>query len=231
MRLALRLLATVVSVLPLSLAPRPATAVDLMVYKVSVKIVAGMVIPSMTGPDTVLLKKLGNNDVVNLAMGRPLGTKVDAKTEMLAGAGDFEPRMTSSPNEKLIVFDPSQNGIAQVTATVAVATSLDYQGAYLGPKSSGFGFGAATIQNTTLGDPSHNGFISTDLNGTATGSGAHLGVSGVDIVFPAISGTGTASGPIKFNFTDKNGMVVHFDGVIVKAQGKVSGKPIGSFSE
>src|SRR5437868_1409131 len=195
MRPILRSVVTLGSVVALSLTPRSAAAVELMVYKVSVKIVAGMVVPSMSGPDAVVLKKLGNNDIVNLALGRPLGTKVDPKREMLAGAGDFEPRMTNTPNEKLIVFDPSQNGIAQVTATVAVATSLTYQGAE-GSKATGFGFGSGTILDTTVGDPTHNGFISTAVNGGARGSGGHLGVVNSEIVLPAISGIGTLSGPI-----------------------------------
>jgi hypothetical protein len=87
------------------------------------------------------------------------------------------------------------------------------------------------ILDTVLGNPAENGFLSTPLNGGGQGSGGHLGVSGGNIVFPSITGVGSVSGPIKFNFTDKNGSVTHFDGIIVKAQGKLSGKPIGSFSE
>jgi len=228
MRSALRLIAPVVVSIALSLTPRSAAAVDLMVYKATLKIVAGMVVSSMIGPDTVVMKKLGNNEIINLALGQPLGTKVAPL--ILAGVGDFEPRMTNSPVEKVIVLDPSQNGNAQLVATVAVANSLTYQGAEAS-KATGFGFGGGTILTTTLGNPSQNGFISTTVTGSATGSGAHLGVVNGNIVFPAISGTGTMSGPIKFNFTDKNNSVVNFDGIIVKAQGKVSGKPIGTLTE
>ncbi len=230
MRMSLRPLLGVVAFAVCQLLPSSVHAEDLMVYKVSIKIVAAMVVPSMTGPDTTVKKKLGNNDIVNLALGRPLGTKVDGKTEILAGAGNFEPRTSNAPIEKLIVFDPSQNGIAQVKATVGVGTSFTYQGAY-GSKATGFGFGSGMVLDTVLGDPSHNGFISTALNGSATGAGAHLGVANNQIVFPAISGVGTMSGPIKFNYTDKSGAVVNFDGIIVKGQGKVSGKPIGAFTE
>src|SRR5262245_55426795 len=101
-----------------------ADATDFMVYKVTVKVVAQM---DVLGPgfDTLLTVKLGNNDVINLALGRPLGTKID-KGVILAGAGNFEPHTTSSPSEKLIVFDPSQNNAAQVVATVGVGTSLTY---------------------------------------------------------------------------------------------------------
>jgi hypothetical protein len=205
-------------------------ATDFMVYKVSAKIVAQMDVP---GPafDTLLTMKLGNNDVINLALGRPLGTKIDPGV-ILAGAGNFEPRTTNSPVEKLIVFDPSQNGVAQVVATVGVATSLTYQGgAVSSAKAQGAGFGSGMILDTVLGTPGQNGFLTTTLNGGAQSSGGHLGVSGVDIVFPSISGVGSAAGPLKFNFTDKHGTVTNFDGIIVKAQGKVSGKPIGSFTE
>jgi hypothetical protein len=207
-----------------------AHATDFMVYKVSVKIVAQMDVP---GPnfDTLVIKKLGNGDVINLALGRPLGTKIDAGV-LLAGAGDFEPHTTNSPVEKLIVFDPSQNGVAQVVATVGVATSLTYQGgAVSSSKGQGSGFGSGTILDTVLGTPAQNGFLTTTLNGGGQASGGHLGVAGGNIVFPSISGVGSASGPIKFNFTDKLGTVTNFDGIILKAQGKVSGKPIGSFTE
>src|SRR5437660_5397433 len=122
MRSALRLIAPVVVSIALSLTPRSAAAVDLMVYKATLKIVAGMVVASMIGPDTVVMKKLGNNEIINLALGQPLGTKVAPL--ILAGVGDFEPRMTNSPVEKVIVLDPSQNGNAQLVATVAVANSL-----------------------------------------------------------------------------------------------------------
>jgi hypothetical protein len=225
-------LALLVSIVLASAFPGRSSAqpTDFMVYKVTVKIVAQMDVP---GPnfDTLLTEKLGNNDVINLALGRPLGTKIDPGI-ILAGAGNFEPRTTNSPIEKLIVFDPSQNGVAQVVAAVGTATSLTYQGgAVSGSKSQGSGFGSGTILDTTLGNPAENGFLTTTLNGGGQSSGGHLGVSGGNIVFPSITGVGSASGPLKFNFTDKNGSVTLFDGIIVKAQGKVSGKPIGSFSE
>jgi hypothetical protein len=208
-----------------------AQATDFMVYKVSLKVVAQMVTP---GPnfDVFVTQKLGNNDVINLALGKPLGSKID-KGVILAGAGNFEPHgTTNSPVEKLIVFDPSQNGAAQVVATVAVATSITYEGgAASASKAQGGGFGTATVLDTVLGTPAENGFLSTTVNGGAQGSGGHLGVSGGNVVFPSISGVGNAWGPIKFNFTDKNTNVIHFDGVILKAEGKVSGKPIGSFTQ
>jgi hypothetical protein len=46
--------------------------------------------------DIVVTRKLSDKDLVNLALGRPLGSKVDGKTEILAWAGTFEP--LSSPS-------------------------------------------------------------------------------------------------------------------------------------
>jgi len=197
------------------------------------KVVAQMVTPGAGNVDDFVTVKLGNSDILNLALGKPRGSKID-KGIILAGVGDFEPHgTTNSPVERLIVFDPSQNGAAQVVATVAAATSITYQGGRASAsKAEGGGFGTAMILDTVLGTPAENGFLSTPVNGGGQASGGHLGVdSHLNLVFPSISGIGTASGPLKFNFTDKDNNVVHFDGVILKAEGKVSGKPISAFTE
>lgn len=49
----------------------------------------------------ILTKRIGNTEMINLALGRPLDTAIDKNTEMLAGAGTFadEPASTNSPTD------------------------------------------------------------------------------------------------------------------------------------
>lgn len=204
-------------------APRSAAATDFYVYKATVKLAAQMVV---IGPevDTIVTRKLGNNDVINLALGRPLGTKVDAKTEILAGAGTYA---NDAAQSKLIVFDPTQNGVAQVKAVVGTVSSLDFVRAYQASKSTGSGIGTGVIAATTLGDPTKNGFLASTFSGSGGGSGSHDPFGGNS----KTSGKGTASGRLKFRFTDASNVTQVFDGIVVKAEGKVSGKPIGAFTQ
>src|SRR5262249_12973421 len=124
--------------------------------------------------DLVVTHKLGDKDLVNLALGRPLGSKVDGKTEILAWAGTFEPLSSPTPFTRLIVFDPSQNGIAQVKATIARLQALAYATAYLGSKSDRVGAAAFAVQ-ATAGSPA-NGLLGGTLHGSGTLSGAHLAI-------------------------------------------------------
>ncbi len=208
--------------------PPSAAAEDFVVLKASLKLAVKMTIPRPSeATDLVVTRKLKNKDIINLALGRPLSTKVDSKTEILAALGTFEDP-SSSPLARLVVFDPSQNGVAQVTTTVIQPTVADFDKAYLSKTSAGVGTGAGVIQTTTLGNPAQNGFIATTVNGGGEGSGSH----GLGMISPAVKfkGKGTMVGPIKFNVTEK-GVTSTFDGYIVKGEGKISGKPIGVFSD
>jgi len=192
--------------------------VDFFVYDVTVKLVLQEVTPA----GVVVTRKLGNNEIINLALGRPLTTKVDKKTEILAGAGTYAENASAS---KLIVFDPSQNGTAQVTATVGTLSALDFENASFPSKTTFLGFGTASFAPTTLGDPAHNGFLQSTLQGGGNGSGTHdpfgLGQS-------KVAAKGSMTGRIRFVFTDANGTQT-FDGFVLKGQGKAGGKAIGSF--
>ncbi len=199
--------------------PRPSFATDFFVYPATFKLVLQMVTPD----DVVLTRKLGNTEIINLALGRPLTTKVDKQTEVLAGAGTYADHAAES---KLIVFDPSQNGIAQIKAVVGTLTALDFSNAYLATKSAGTGFGTAVFAATTLGNPAQNGFLQSTIQGGGQGAGNHDPFGGQ----AKISGKGTVQGRIAFNFTDAAGTRL-FDGYVLKGQAKVSGKPIGGFAQ
>jgi hypothetical protein len=214
-------LRSVLAMLAAALAtPVPSSATDFFVYSATFKLVLQMVTPD----DVVVTRKLGNAEIINLALGRPLTTKVDKKTEVLAGVGSYSDHADES---RLIVFNPSQNGIAQITETVGTLTALDFSNAYLPSKSAGTGFGTAVFAATTLGNPAQNGFLLSTVHGGGTGSGGHdpfaTGTA-------KISGKGDLHGRIRFNVTDAGGTQL-FDGFIVKGQAKVSGKSIGAFSQ
>lgn len=201
---------------------RPAGATDFYVYAVTAKLVVQM---TVEGPqsDVIVSRKIGNTEIINLALGRPLTTKIDKKTEILAGAGTYANEALES---KLIVFDPSQNGLAQIKAVVATIDTGDFTRAYLSSKSAGVGFGTATFAATTLGDPAHNGFLQWTSQGSGGGSGSHDPFGGNS----KVSGKGALQGRMRFVYTDASGTHT-FDGVIAKGQAKASGKPIGAFTQ
>jgi hypothetical protein len=212
------LLSALVAAALLSFAAR-AFAVGFIIYPATVKLVV-QAIPDQYG-DQILTKKVGNKELINLALGRPLDTAIDKNTEILAGAGTFADEAAES---KLIVFDPSQNGVNQVKATIGTIDSIDFTNAYLAKKSQGAGFGTATWGPTTLGNPAQNGLLQSTIIGSGSGSGQHISFG------PAgskISGKGTVSGRLRFVFTDAGGTHT-FDGIIIKGQAKASGKPLGS---
>src|SRR5436853_1411650 len=134
---ALRRLALASALAVLLGAPRPSFATDFFVYPVTFKAVVQMV----TDDDVILTRKLGNNELINLALGRALTTKVD-KTTLLAGAGTFADHANES---KLMVIDPSQMGAAQITAVVGTLSALEFNNAYLSSKSQGTGFRTASF--------------------------------------------------------------------------------------
>jgi hypothetical protein len=195
-----------------------ASAVAFYVYPATFKLVLQS-IPDPYG-GVILTRKIGNKELINLALGRSLTTPIE-KNFVLAGAGTYADHADETT---LIVFDTSENGINQIKATVATISSLDFERAILAKKSQGSGFGTATFAATTLGNPAQNGLVQSTIQGTGGGAGNHDPFGGS----AKVSGKGNVSGRLTFVFTDGAGTQT-FDGIIVKGQAKVSGKPIGSF--
>lgn len=217
----LRSFAPALAALALVLTPtsRASAAVGFVVYPATIKLVV-QAIPDQYG-DLILTKKIGNKEIINLALGRPLETPINKGTEILAGAGTYADDAAQS---KLIVFDPSQNGVNQIKAVVGTIGSIDFTNIYLAKKSQGAGFGTTVFATTTLGDPAQNGFLQSTLQGSGAGSGNHDPFGGS----AKVSGKGSLAGRLRFKFTNAQGTQT-FDGIIIKGQAKVSGKPIGSF--
>jgi hypothetical protein len=219
----MRTIRTFLVALVLLLAPRPATATDFFVFKAALTLPATTVIEQPTAPtDLFLTRKIGNNDLVNLALGRALGTKVDAKTEILALAITYASEATKS---RLIVFDPSQNGVAQIKAIVAEVESLTLQYGYKATSIAGVGNGGAIFKETTIGDAASFALLPSTLSGGAAGAGP-FGFG----QFEKIAGKGTLTGRIRYRFTDGAGTRI-FDGIVTGGKLKAAGKPLGTFTE
>ncbi len=199
---------------------------DTGVFNVKLMLPVQMVVLGQ-GPDydKVVKKTLNNNDVINLALGRPLSSKVNAKTEILAAAVSFE-SPSNAPLSQLIVYDPTQNGQAGVVTVVARLQTLEWQNAYGPSVNSGFGVASGTFQATTLGNPSQNGFLASTFSGSGSATGKHLYIVGDEKASPVA--TAFIKSHLKFVYTDTQG-THSFDGFVVNGTARLSGKPIGGW--
>ena len=197
---------------------------DAGVFKATLVLPAQMVVIGVDA-DTVSHITLNNTTIVNLALGRPLATKVDPKTEILAAVAYFESH-SNAPLSKLVVYDPTKNGQAGIRAVVATLQTLTWQNAYENTINTGFGFAVGTINATTLGSPAQNGFLTSAFSGGGSASGKHLFSVGDANASP--KATVSIEGQAKFVYTDATG-THNFDGIFVGGKGTVSGKPIGGW--
>ena len=197
---------------------------DVGVFNVKLSLPAQMVVVGQQS-DTISRLTLDNTAIVNLALGRPMGTKLNTKTEVLAAAVSFESH-SNAPLSQLVVYDTTKNGQAGVVAVVATLQTLNWQNAYENTLNAGFGFATGTINATTLGTPAQNGFQASTFQGGGSGSGKHLFSVGDANAAP--KATVTVSGQAKFIYTDSKGTHT-FDGLFVNGTGGLSGKPIGGW--
>ena len=209
MRFARALLAGLALLTPIAPVGR-ADAEEFAIVALKVSLPVNVVVGSQ-----IVQRTLKEKDLVNLALGRPLGTKVDKKTEVLAVAFNADDAVGSA-----IVCNPSQNGLAQITTTVAEPTSKDLEKAYISQGvSKAYGALTGTIVATTLGNPAQNGLLESTLFGGGGGSAA-----------ASASGTGVIAGRLHFRVTE-NGQTRDLAGFIVKGKAKVSGKPLGFYDD
>lgn len=199
---------------------------DVGVFKATLSLPAQMVVIG-TGPDydKVVRKTLKNNDIINLALGRPLTTKVNVKTEVLAAAVSYE-SPTNAPVSQLVVYDPTQNGQAGVVTVVATLQTLEWQNAYGPGVNTGFGVASGTFLATTLGNPVENGFHASTFTGSGSGAGKHLYIVSDEKAAPV--GTASIHSHLQFVYTDTQG-THDFDGYVVSGTARISGKPIGGW--
>lgn len=201
------------------LSAAPAFATDFFVFKAGAVLPVATVIEQPAAPtDLFITRKLGPNQLINLALGRPLETKVDAKTEILAVAITFAEDAQLS---KVIVFDPSQNGAAQVKATIAHLDTIELARGYKSNGQSGSAAATIAVQATVLGAPAQNGFLASTLHGAGSGGGP-FGFGTPE----KGAGKGIVTGRLRFHVA--GGL---FDGIVTQGKVKASGKRLGVFSE
>lgn len=195
------------------------------VFKVSATIPSQRVVTGMS-EDKVLTKTLTTNDIVNLAQGRAIGTKFDAKHEVLAADVTFEDSGMGTPKSTVVIYDPTVGGSEGIKLVVAKLTEVQFMTAYTDAATKGFGVGKCVFNATTLGDPSKNALLSSTVTGQGSSTGKHIFNSQANT-----SATAACSfeGPIKFRFTDAKGVTTDWDGFALKAGARLSGKQIGNY--
>jgi len=184
--------------------------------------------------DKILTHKLANDDIVNLALGRPLDTKVDKNTEVLGAAVTFEDRPTETvpnpaPKSQLVVYDPTKNGAEGILTVVGEMDFVRFDTAFLNKGRSGFGAAQGTILATTLGDPSKNGFKESFVQGAGKCSGKFLFALESD-ADASPKGVVMIQGQVNYVYTDGSGTHT-VNGFVTNGLGKVSGKPIGGWED
>ncbi len=196
------------------------------VFRVQLSLPAEMVVRG-TGQnfDTIATKKLTDADIVNLAFGRPLGTVVNPKTEVLGAEIWFE-STNGAPQSKLIIYDTTKNGQAGVRVVVATLQTLEWQNAYEANLNSGFGMASGMFNATTNGTPAKNGFLASPFQGAGYGLGKHLFTVGDAHASPTASVSVEAH--LNFVYTDTKGTHA-FNGFVVAGTGTLSGTPIGGW--
>lgn len=203
------------------------------IFKASAAITVDHVIVGPNGADDKVVKKtLAGNDLINLTLARPLGTKVDAKVAVLAVAVVIEgPGVVAAPKSKLIIFNPDPNviGAAKVVATIATLSNLDFDLANLAKGSEGQGVGQANIPETTTGDdPANNKFFAATLEGSGQAKvpepAAMGNIDGFTFTLKSLNGPLH----IKFKLASKPADPASdfADGIVTKGMLKTNGKPL-----
>jgi hypothetical protein len=190
--------------LPAFAIPAPA-AVTLEIWKAGLTL--EMQIPG-PAPGTIAKRVLKTNDVINLTLGRPLTTKIDKKTEILALAGDAS---TPGPESQVVVFNPTARTITATLWTFSNFVLLNNP-----DFSLNYVVTDVTFVATTLGVPAQDGFLASTI--AIAGSGKHAN--------GALGATSTAiSGPVSFH---AGGTLV--SGIILKGKFKTSGGFLAAIS-
>lgn len=180
--------------------------------------------------DKVTTKTLKTNDLVNLALGQPLTTKLPADI-FLAMSLSFED-LGQPVLSKMIVCDKSQTGPALAKTVVATLDSLDFRTAYLGARRKGSGYGSGKFVDSTLGDPAKWAILQSPFVGSGLSAGPLQKISftnPIPIVSPVA--TATLAGRMKFKNTDANNVTTTYEGIFPRAAFKLTGKIIATYDE
>jgi hypothetical protein len=130
-----------------------------------------------------------------------------------------------SPLTKLIVFDPSAIGPAQIVETVAEATALEVDAATGNGSVTGQGTAIAAING--VGDAGDNALNASNVLLTGSGKTSPGVPPGPD---GKISWKGSLAGRLSLT-TTRNGEATTISGFVVTGKIAASGKSIGQFTE
>jgi hypothetical protein len=191
--------------------------------------------------DKLVAKTLAGNDLINLALGRKLGSKVDPKTEVLAlGVAIEGPGLVANAATRVIVYNPDVKDLTltdsqRIKATIFTLQNLDFDGVTLSSsatvsKLAGQGISQVTVTATPNppfdpnGDSSKNALFSTTLNGGGTVAATAAVVDGALTGFTfALK---SVEGALHFKYLDAKGSQVEIDGTVNKGVFTSTGKPL-----
>ncbi len=216
---------TLLSLAALIVTASAVQAVDFFVYKITAKLPV-LTVAQVGGVDKIVTRTFVTNDLINIALGRPLGTKVNSSTEILAVAGVDELDSVNPPASKLIVFNPSTK---KNLATITTVSSLNMKYVSNSPR------GSATVATTQpFVESTVNPTVAKFFAGTSlflAGSGKGPGADPFDFRPPVTGGTTMLNGRVKLLITEKTGgTATVFEGLVVKGSMSGGGAPL-LFSE
>jgi hypothetical protein len=218
---------------PLFLFVFEAKAIDFYVYKVTAKLPVLRVVSQPNKPDKVVTRTLLTNDIINVALGRPLGSKIDTATEVLSVAGLNEVDSVNPPASKLVIFDPRNKAIKAVITTVSALNLKfvsEFPGRALYSRGNALGVSTQPFVESTANPTVAKFFAGTSLYVTGTGKGPGVNYMGGEFL-PPVTGSATLSGRVKLLVTEKNAtQATLFEGIVVKGTMSGGGKPV-AYSE
>lgn len=190
------------ALLSVAAAPGPGDGDTYQVFRCNVTLPVVHETLNAKGEQVLATLTLKSADILNLALGRPLGTQPDKATEVLAFASNST---TPGAGSVLVVFNPQTD---QVVTTVFATSGFvllhdeDF--------SKNVAFAQADIQATSLGTPAENGFLASTLSTGGNGKSAGS--------FAASS----LAGPVHLRFTQA-GETTEIEGLVLKGRLKASG--------
>ena len=219
-------------------------AETLVIFKAAAALPVTMVIPGhFDGMDFVndvrVSKTLKGDDLVNLAMGRSLGTKVDKTREVLALAlADEGPGDVAAPTTRVIVYNPDPavaTDPERIKATIFTLSALSFDAATISGKPTGQGIGTVAVTPTPdpppdpAGDATKNALLATSLDGaaiaSATLSSVDASITGFKVTLKGLGGA------FHFKYTDaKHPASTDIDGILISGMFTTTGKPLKTLS-
>jgi hypothetical protein len=161
-----------------------------------------------------LTQVLTTDDVINLALGRPLTTKIDTKTTALALAGDAS---TPGVGSSIIVVNPTTRTLL---ATVFNLPIFDVIFANPPADTNAVVYATANVVATSGTGSVLNGFDSSSPNLSIAGTGKLTG---------KLSVTSTAfCGPLNFHTTNAENVTTSYQGIVIKGSFHVSAGSLGT---